>query len=77
MHGFRQHRVSTLVIAGMPMVVIKKWVGHGSEAMVNLYTHLRPDFMQSKLDRVPDYTPKLGTKNAKSDPVDPQAVATA
>jgi hypothetical protein len=27
MHGFRHHRVSTLVMAGTPMVVIKKWIG--------------------------------------------------
>jgi hypothetical protein len=54
MHGFGHHSVSTLVMAGMPMVVIKKWVGHGSEAMVNPYTHLRPYFMQSEVDRVPD-----------------------
>jgi hypothetical protein len=65
MYGFRHHRVSTLVMAGMLMFVIKKWVGRGSEAMVNLYTHLRPDFMQSELDRVPDHTPKFGTKKCR------------
>jgi integrase len=77
MHGFRHHRVSTLVMAGTPMVVIKKWIGHGSEEMVNRYTHLRPNFMQNELDRVPDYDPKLGTKNAVFDPVDPRTVAAA
>jgi hypothetical protein len=64
-------------MAGTPMVVIKKWVGHGSEAMANLYTLLRPDFMQSELDKVPDHAPKFGAKNAKFEPVDPQAVAAA
>jgi integrase len=39
MHGFRHHRVSTLVMAGTPMAAIKKWIGHGSEEMVNRYTH--------------------------------------
>ena len=58
MHGFRHHRVSTLVMAGTPMVVIKKWIGHGSEDMVARYTHLRPDFMQDELARVPDFAPK-------------------
>jgi integrase len=77
MHGFRHHRVSTLVMAGTPLVVIKKWIGHGSEEMVNRYTHLRPDFMQSELERVPDYGPKLGTKNAVFDPIDPQEVVAA
>jgi hypothetical protein len=64
-------------MAGTPMAVIKKWAEHGSEAMANLYTHLRPDFMHSALDRVPDYTPKFGTKNPEFDPIDPQAVAAA
>lgn len=30
MHGFRHHRVSTLVMAGTSIGVIKKWIGHGS-----------------------------------------------
>src|SRR6266481_1782295 len=77
MHGFRHHRVSALVMAGTPMVVIKKWIGHGSEEMVNRYTHLRPDFMQNELERLPDFALKLGTKNAVFDPVDPRVEAAA
>jgi len=46
MHAFRHHRVSTLVMAGTPLAVIRKWIGHGSEQMVERYTHLRPDFMR-------------------------------
>jgi hypothetical protein len=71
MHGFRHHRVSTLVMAVTAIGVIKKWIGHGG------YTHLRPGFMQSELERVPDYAPKLGTKIAEFDPIDPQAVVAA
>jgi integrase len=48
MHGFRHHTVSTLVMAGTPIVVIKKWIGHGSDEMVNRYTYLRPDFKQER-----------------------------
>jgi hypothetical protein len=77
MHGFRHHRVSTLVMAGTAVGVIKKWIGHGSEEMVNRYTHLRPDFMQSELERVPDFAPKLSTKIAEFDRIDPQAVVAA
>jgi integrase len=60
MHAFRHHRVSTLVMAGTPLVVIRKWIGHGSEQMVERYTHLRPDFMRDELARVPDFVPKAG-----------------
>jgi len=77
MHGFRHHRVSTLVMAGTPMVVIKKWIGHGSEEMVNRYTHLRPDFMQDELARVPDFASDFGPEVAVIDPFDPKAAAAA
>ena len=52
---------------------LKKWIGHGSEEMVNRYTHLRPDFMQAELERVPDFVPQ----NAEFDPFDPPAAAAA
>ena len=58
MHPFRHHRVSTLVMAGTPLVVIRKGIGHGSEQMVERYTHLRPDFMRDELARVPDFVRK-------------------
>jgi integrase len=77
MHGFRHFRVSTLVMAGTSIEVIKKWIGHGSDEMIRRYTHLRPDFMQSELEKVPDYMPKLGTKIAEFDPIDPQIVVAA
>jgi integrase len=77
MHGFRHHRVSTLVMAGTPMAVIKKWIGHGSEEMVNRYTHLRPNFMQEELARVPDFALESGPKIAEIDPFDPELQAVA
>ena len=77
MHGFRHFRVSTLVMAGTSIEVIKKSIGHGSEEMIRRYIHLRPDFMQSELEKVPDYVPKLGTKIGVFDPIDPQIVVAA
>jgi integrase len=75
MHAFRHHRVSTLVMAGTSIGVIKKWIGHGSEEMVNRYTHLRPDFMQDELAKVPDFALEIGPKIAVFDPIDPNEVA--
>ena len=77
MHGFRHHRVSTLVMAGTPLAVIKKWIGHGSEEMVNRYTHLCPNFMQDELAKVPDFASELGPKNAAFAPFDPGMQAMA
>jgi integrase len=75
MHGFRHHRVSTLVMAGTSIEVIKKWVGHGSEEMIRRYTHLRPDFMRDELARVPDFAPKNVSKTVEIAPVAPQLAA--
>jgi integrase len=72
MHGFRHHRVSTLVMAGTPIEVIKKWVGHGSEEIIRRYTHLRPDFIRDELARVPDFAPKNVSKIVEIAPVAPQ-----
>jgi len=77
MHGFRHHRVSTLVMAGTAIEVIKKWIGHGSEEMIRRYTHLRPDFMQDELARVPDFALEIGPKVAVFDPFDPKLQAVA
>jgi integrase len=51
MHGFRHHRVNTLVMARAPIEVIKKWIGHGSEEMIRRYTHLRPDVVRDEFAR--------------------------
>jgi len=72
MHGFRHHRVSTLVMAGTPIKVIKKWIGHGSEEMIRRYTHLRPDFTRDELARVPDFAPENASKIVEIAPVAPQ-----
>lgn len=71
MHGFRHHRVSTLVMAGTAVEVIKKWIGHGSEEMIRRYTHLRPDFMRDELARVPDFISETGASVAQIAPVAP------
>ena len=65
-------RLSAALILMSPACGNQEGIGHGSEEMVNRYTHLRPDFTQTELERVPDFVLN-GTKNAKFDPVDPQA----
>ena len=53
MHAFRHGRVSFLVENNVPIVTIKAWIGHGSEVMIERYTHSRPEFHQSVLMRLP------------------------
>jgi hypothetical protein len=45
--------------------------------MIRRYTHLRPDFMQDELARVPDFAHEIGPKVAVFDPFDPKLQAVA
>jgi integrase len=53
MHGFRHGRVTVLVESGVPTYTIKAWIGHGSEKMVEKYTHHRAEYHQQHLAKVP------------------------
>lgn len=43
-HAFRHGRVSFLVQNNVPVTLIEQFIGHGSAAMIKLYTHLSPDY---------------------------------
>ncbi len=60
-------------MAGTSIEVIKKWIGHGSEAIIRRYAHLRPDFMQAELEKVADFGPAI----AQFDPIDPRTEVAA
>ena len=68
MHGFRHGRVSFLVENDTPVEVIKAWIGHGSERMVRLYTHLRPQYRSRVLASIPSL---VGNKIDVFDPLTP------
>jgi len=53
LHAFRHGRVSFLVENNVPVSVIKSWIGHGSEKMIERYTHSRPEFHQQVLAKLP------------------------
>lgn len=53
MHGFRHGRVTVLVESEVPIHTIKAWIGHGSEKMVEKYTHHRAEYHQKHLEKVP------------------------
>lgn len=54
LHGFRHHRVSELVMAGVSMPMIRSWIGQGSDKMVSRYTHLNSSYNAVELARVPE-----------------------
>jgi len=53
MHAFRHGRVSYLVECNTPIETIRAWIGHGSDEMVKLYTHLRPEYPKRVLNTIP------------------------
>jgi integrase len=53
MHAFRHGRVSYLVECNTPIETIRAWIGHGSEEMVRMYTHLRPEYRKRILNTIP------------------------
>jgi integrase len=54
MHAFRHGRVSYLVENNTPIETIRAWIGHGSDQMVRLYTHLRPEYRKRVLSTIPE-----------------------
>jgi len=57
LHAFRHGRVSQLVQAGVPRDFIKAWIGHGSDAMVEKYLHLYPEYRSAALEKVRSLQP--------------------
>ena len=53
---------------GLRTLRVKAWIGHGSERMVRLYTHLRPQYRSRVLASIPSL---VGCKVALIDPIDP------
>jgi integrase len=64
MHAFRHGRVSMLVEAGVPIGTIKAWIGHGSEKMVEQYTHYRPEYHADSLALVPSIAEGIDANHA-------------
>jgi integrase len=53
MHAFRHGRVSCLVESNTPIELVRVWIGHGSDAMVRRYTHLRAQSRKRVLSQIP------------------------
>ena len=53
LHAFRHGRVSFLVENEVPVNIIKHWIGHGSQKMIDHYTHSRPAYHQKVLATLP------------------------
>lgn len=53
LHAFRHGRVSFLVENDVPLPMIRLWIGHGSDRMVQRYTHARPEFHANVIARLP------------------------
>jgi integrase len=57
MHAFRHGRVSYLVEQGVSRDIIKAWIGHGSDQMIERYLHLRTSYRAAALANVKSLQP--------------------
>jgi integrase len=53
LHAFRHGRVSFLVENNVSLPMIRLWIGHGSDRMVRIYTHARPEFHANEIAKLP------------------------
>ena len=53
MHAFRHFRVSFLVESGVPLELIRRWIGHGSDEMLRRYLHLSAGHCRNVLASIP------------------------
>ena len=51
-----------------PIETIRAWMGHGSDQMVRLYTHLRPEYRKRVLSGIPEL---FGNESSVIAPVAP------
>jgi len=59
MHAFRHFRVSFLIQNETPLEIIKRWIGHGSEQMIHVYTHLHPTYRKEVIAKFTRCLPRL------------------
>jgi integrase len=76
MHAFRHGRVSYLVECNTPIETTRAWIGHGSDEMVKLYRHLRPEYRKRILSTIPTLIhPELHPVHQKSETMFVEQVA--
>jgi hypothetical protein len=61
-------------LAANTRTLLKGWV---AKKWIRRYRHLRPDFIQDELGRVPDFALEIRSKIAVIDPFDPELQAVA
>ena len=74
-HAFRHGRVSYLVECNVPVETIRAWIGHGSDEMVKLYTHLRPEYRKKVLAQVPSLTSEFHPVHPQTEQVNSEQAA--
>jgi integrase len=57
-HCLRHTAVTMMKEAGIPAAVVMELIGHDSEQMSNVYTHVGAEAMQEAADSLPDLTHK-------------------
>jgi len=52
LHTFRHSFISHALTSGVPVAIVRKWVGHVDAKTIDLYTHVADKISQSQMDRL-------------------------
>jgi len=58
-HCLRHTAVTIMKEAGIPAAVVMELIGHDSEQMSSVYTHVGAEAMQKAANSIPDLVPKV------------------
>jgi integrase len=58
-HTFRHFFISNALLNGTPEVVVKKWVGHVDQRIIEMYSHVHDEADQAAMQRLVQANRKL------------------
>ncbi len=67
LHTFRHTFISNSLLNGTPVSVVKEWVGHVSQEMLNLYTHIHNNASQTAMQRLSEANQRLQKEEKSRD----------
>lgn len=65
LHTFRHTFASRLVMAGVPLIQISKWLGHKDIGMTQVYAHLEPTSGQEDINKINFEKEKIATSQLR------------
>ncbi|MCH7887251.1 MAG: tyrosine-type recombinase/integrase [Candidatus Marinimicrobia bacterium] len=65
LHTFRHTFASRLIMAGVPLIQISKWLGHRNITMTQVYAHLEPTSGREDINKINFEKEKIATSQLR------------